>query len=241
MMSDLTTIYDNEPHNFVEPYEIEELGCDGLLASDIAKSLKIPATEVRRKLKERGFLERIKSQGFQAMAIAMTNDINNLQFEELALDTAAAKFFVGKYDSPTGDSYLAFLLKLEQMVCELDAEIKSDSLLQAIAHTMTLRRRQLLQEKRIKEQEEKTKQLESKTLVIEEHLLESQLTQSQKKRLKDLIDAKANACGSIKFAGVIQKDLKSHFELNATNDKWYHLAQRNYESACIFVERWGRQ
>lgn len=234
-MTDLIKFSEDKSNRgeFVEPYFIEKLGCEGLSASDIAKSLGVNPGDVRRKLLKRDFLDRIKTQGFRAMTIVMVNDINDLEYEEILLDTRAAKFFVGKYDNEKGDSYLAFLLRLEQKVDELDAEIKGDLLLQEIANTMNLRRIQLIQERRLRTQE-------VKTVVISDIILDSQLTQPQKKRLKDLIDAKANACGSIKFAGAIQRDLKDHFDMNATNDKWYHLQQRDYEKACRFVEDWGR-
>jgi len=226
--------------NYVEPYYIEALGCDGLTAADIAKSLGVDASAVRRKLLKRDFMDRIKRQGFQAVTFVITNDTNGLDYEEIALDVPASKFFVGKYDNDSGDGYLAFLLRIEQKVDELDAEIKADPVLRNIAETLNMRRRELITAKKLREQEMKTAKLEVVTATIGEDILNMQLSQVQKRRLKALIDAKANAYGSIKFAGMIQRDLKEHFNLNVTNDKWYHLAQRNYEKGCMFVERWGR-
>lgn len=132
-----------EVSSFVKPYYIPELGCEGLTAADIAKSLKTEPAKVRRKLEERNFLDRIKAQQFQARPIGRLNENNGLQFTEYLLDTAAAKFFVGKYDSELGDAYLGFLIKLESTVQELDVLTKNDPLLQQIAATQQLRLRQL--------------------------------------------------------------------------------------------------
>lgn len=218
---------------FIKPYFIEELGEEGLCATDIAKSLGIEAARVRRKLEDRGFVERIKAQGFQALPIGRVNEINKLSYTEYLLDTAAAKFFVGKYESDLGDSYLAFLIRLEKGIDELDVLTRNDPLLQQIAATQRLRLRQLQQEKRIEA-------LEVRTEDIHASILNSILSVPQKENLKTLIDGRARSMGSIKFAGQIQKELKEYFNLNATNDKWYHLRQQDYSSACNFVSDWGR-
>lgn len=121
--------------NFVRPYFIEELGEEGLTAADIAKSLGVEPNDIRKKLEKRGFIERIKSQGFQARTTVVANKVNGLEYTEYVLDVAAAKFFVGKYDSPAGDAYLAFLIRLERKVDELDVMTRNDPLLQQIAAT----------------------------------------------------------------------------------------------------------
>jgi len=229
----------NWKEDFVEPYYIEELGCNGLTASDIAKSLQTEARVIRQKLIKREFIDRIKSQGFQAITVVMANDINGLGFEEVLMDVQAAKFFVGKYDSPIGDAYLAFLLKIEQRVSEYIARIKSDPILLSLSEGIRLREIQMEQEQRLKVQERKVTKLEGDTNQISEAILNSQLNQIQKKLLKDCIDARAESLGDIRYAGAIQRDLKARFGLNKTNDKWYHLAQRHYEEANNFIGRWG--
>ena len=83
---------------FVKPYYVDHLGCDGLSAADIGRSLGTSASKIRRKLEDRGFIDRIKSQGFQAIPTGLTNNSNGLEYTEYYLDKAAAKFFVGKYD-----------------------------------------------------------------------------------------------------------------------------------------------
>lgn len=215
---------------FVRPYYIPELGDEGLTANDIAKSLGTDGKNIRKKLMSRDFMARIEAQGFK-VAIGTLNNINGVAYEEAMLDTAAAKFFVGKYDSELGDSYLAFLIRLERSVNELDVLTRNDPLLQQIAATQQLRLRQLQQEKRIEA-------LEGKTEDLHDSILDCILSVPQKATLKDLIDSTARAKGDIAFAGRIQKDLKEKFNLNATNDKWYHLRQRDYEAACNFVKAW---
>jgi hypothetical protein len=124
--------------SFVAPHFIPELGEEGLTAADIGKSLGTEPAKVRRKLEERGFLERIKSQGFQAHPIGRVNENNGLEYTEYALDVSAAKFFAGKYDSDAGDSYLASLIRLERRVDELAVMTRNDLLLQQIAATQRL-------------------------------------------------------------------------------------------------------
>lgn len=110
-MSNQLTQSENQP--FVKPYYIEELGCEGLSAKDIAISLDADPSKVRRKLADRGFLDRLKTQSFQALPIGLPNETNGLQYTEYYLDVNAAKFFVAKYDSELGDAYLAYLIRLE--------------------------------------------------------------------------------------------------------------------------------
>jgi len=81
-MKDLMN-FDAWQENFVEPYYIEELGCDGLTAADIAKSLGAAPADVRKKLLGRGFIDRLKAQGFQALTTALANKSNDLEFTEV--------------------------------------------------------------------------------------------------------------------------------------------------------------
>jgi hypothetical protein len=241
-MNDLISFEGNRDswqENFVEPYPIEALGCDGLTGADIAKSLGIAPSDVRKKILSRGFIDRLKTQGFKALTTVLVNKSNDLDYTEVLLDVNASKFFVGKYDSPAGDAYLAFLLKLEQRVAEFDSDVKSDPIMRSLAEGLRLRQTQMRQEERLKVQETKTAVLEDRAGTIEESILDSQLSQVQKRLLKDSIDTRARSLGSIKLVGAIQKDLKEKFGLNKTNDKWYHLAQRHYEEANNFVGRWG--
>lgn len=217
--------------SFVTPHYIEELGEEGLTAADIAKSLGTEAKNVRKKLNSRDFIARIESQGFKVAIVTLKN-INGVGYEEYMLDVAAAKFFVGKYDSPQGDAYLAFLIRLERNVDELDVMTRNDPLLQQIAATQRLRVRQLQQEKRIEA-------LEGRVDAVDERMMDNTLSVPQKESLKRLIDARARTMGGIHLAGAIQKDLKKAFELNTTNDKWYHLRQGDFELARDFVSNWG--
>jgi hypothetical protein len=131
--------------NFVRPYFIYELGCEGLKTKDIAKSLGTEVKHVRAKLEARGFLERLKSQGFLTVASVDVHEINKIEYNEYALGVSAAKFFVAKYDSPTGDAYLTFLLNLEKAVNDYQAEINSDPMAMAMQQNLNtyLRQKQL--------------------------------------------------------------------------------------------------
>jgi predicted ArsR family transcriptional regulator len=221
--------------NFVKPYYIEELGEDGLTAADIAKSLDIRADAVRQKLISRGFLERLTNQGFLAATIVVVNKNNGLEYSEYFLSVSAAKFFVTKYDSDKGDAYAAFLIKLEKKVTDEQALIASDPLLQEIAAIHKLRVSQMQHEQRLTRQEWKTLLLEEDSGRIHESILDSILSIPQKQRLIELMDSQAKAAGDLKFSGYMKRDLKKHFNLNATNDKWYHLPQRSYQDAVNFV------
>lgn len=94
---------------FISPHYIEELGCDGLTAEEIALSLNTRVNEVRRKLREQPN-ETLKSLKLE---ITTLKNINGVEYEEFCLSTAAAKFFVARYESTMGDGYLAYLITLD--------------------------------------------------------------------------------------------------------------------------------
>ena len=221
-----------EDSGFVKPYYIDSLGCDGLTCADIAKSLGTVASKIRRKLEERDFLDRLKKQNFRAVPFGTTNKTNGLDFTEYALDVDAARFFVAKYNSDLGDAYLTFLINLEKQVTELNVLTQHDPILRSIAETQRLRLQQILLERQVKEHEDKINSLE-------DNASNMPLNTIQKKHLKKLIDSTGYAFGDPKFIGRIQRDLKEHFDLNASNDKWYHIAQKDYKKALDFVKRWG--
>jgi hypothetical protein len=97
---------------FVEPHFIEELGCDGLTAEEIAASLGTRVGDVRRKLRDFPN-ETLKSLKFESSNL---KNINGVEYEEFLLSTAAAKFFVARYDNEIGDGYLAYLIRLDMAV-----------------------------------------------------------------------------------------------------------------------------
>lgn len=108
---------------FIAPCERDEFDGElGITAEEIARSLETEPRVIRQKLRDRGFIDRIEAQGFRAITIGMVNKVNGLQFDEILLDSAAAKFFVGKYDSAIGDAYLAFLIRMETRVNTVLAE-----------------------------------------------------------------------------------------------------------------------
>lgn len=110
--------------NFVAPRYIEELGCDGLTAEEIALSLGTLVGDVRRKLREQPN-ETLKSL---KLVISKKVNVNGLEYDEFFLSTAAARFFVARYESEMGDGYLAYLLSLESAFELLNNRMKSAGL-----------------------------------------------------------------------------------------------------------------
>jgi hypothetical protein len=104
---------------FVKPHYIEELGCEGLSAEDIARSLGANSAHVRIKLKK-GWFKSLESEMFDVsqlkFATLMINNINEVAFEEFFLSTLAAKLFVANYQNQVGRAYLAYLILLDVAV-----------------------------------------------------------------------------------------------------------------------------
>lgn len=112
---------------FVQPHYIEELGCDGVTAEEIATSLGTQAKHVRQKLRDHPneTLESLKS-----VSLYLKN-INGVEYEEFLLSTAAAKFFVARYESELGDGYLEYLIRLDMAVEQKLRQYEKDFLEQA--------------------------------------------------------------------------------------------------------------
>jgi len=108
-MNTLTTVSES---GFISPHYIEELRCDGLTAEEIALSLGTLVGDVRRKLREQPN-ETLKSL---KLVISKKVNVNGLEYDEFFLSTAAAKFFVARYESEMGDGYLAYLVTLDMAV-----------------------------------------------------------------------------------------------------------------------------
>jgi len=100
------------PSPFCAPHYIEELGCDGLTSLDIAASLGAHIDTVRRRLRESNN-ETLKSL---KLLVSRKVNINGLEYDEFFLSTAAAKFFVARYENEIGDGYLEYLILLDAAV-----------------------------------------------------------------------------------------------------------------------------
>jgi len=149
--------------NFVEPYEQVELGGElGLLAADIARSLDISPTMVRRKLRN-GMLVRIKNLRYQALQICRANKINGLQEQDFVLDVRAARFFASKYENDIGDAYCAYLLECEDVIMTLEKEAKEDPVIMQSLQIINIRRKQNENTKRIGKLEDKVEMLNPDT------------------------------------------------------------------------------
>lgn len=112
---------------FCAPHYIEQLGCDGLTAEEIAASLDAKVNNVRMKLRE-GQNETLKSL---KVTIVTLKNINGVEYEEFLLSTAAAKFFVARYDNDIGDGYLEYLIRLDMAVERRCKEYEAAYLMQA--------------------------------------------------------------------------------------------------------------
>lgn len=129
--------------SFVEPHFIEELGDDGLTAEEIAVSLGTRVGDVRRKLRDQPN-ETLKSLKYE---ISNLKNINGVEYEEFLLSTAAAKFFVARYDNDIGDGYLEYLIRLDMAVERCLREAKS-----RISLLETSERKLLALEKKIEDE-----------------------------------------------------------------------------------------
>jgi len=100
------------PSPFCPPHYIEQLGCDGLTAEEIATSLGTQVKHVRQKLRDfpNETLKSLKSESLYL------KNINGVEYEDFLLSTAAAKFFVARYESDIGDGYLEYLIRLDMAV-----------------------------------------------------------------------------------------------------------------------------
>lgn len=94
---------------FVAPHYIEELGCDGLTAEEIATSLGADVDVVRRKLRERGEYVILVDLGVK-LSVGRIYNNNGVEFEEFFLSTEAAKLFVARYQNEVRDGFLKSLV-----------------------------------------------------------------------------------------------------------------------------------
>lgn len=129
--------------SFVKPHFIEELGDDGLTAEEIATSLGARPDKVREKLRS-GISPTLKSLN---LLIRRMKNINGLEYDEFFLSTAAAKFFVARYDNVIGDGYLEYLIRLDMAVERCLREAKS-----RISLLETSERKLLALEKKIEDE-----------------------------------------------------------------------------------------
>jgi len=97
---------------FVKPYFIEELGCEGVSLHDIAKSLGVEFKHVKEKFCRMLSDNRVKS----LFASYTAYNENNRLVESYCLATETAKFFVAKWDSEIGDAYCRYLIECEKVV-----------------------------------------------------------------------------------------------------------------------------
>jgi len=161
---------------FVEPHFIEELGRDGLTAEEVARSLDIHVDAVRRKLRERPD-EMLISLG--CMDSRMVN-INGVEYFEFLLSTAAAKFFVARYENAVGRAYLAYLLGAEVAFEKLIKTLKTLNLrpsdLEELAKKGT---HHLLENTQLKKERELQHKIDHEPVTDDEYALLQRLMNSR--------------------------------------------------------------
>lgn len=92
---------------------------------------------MRQKLGSREFTDTLRQLGLRVVSVTLKN-INGVEYEEHFLDTAAAKFFVARYENEMGNAYLAYLVRLdmavekkllmaETKVLQLESKVKADA------------------------------------------------------------------------------------------------------------------
>lgn len=107
----------------IKPHFIKELNEDGLLAYDIAKSLKARPDDIRKKIRKYFFSGQEISQYCRAAEFSAPNNSNGLHTKEIALNLRAAKVFIATYRNKIGVSYLDFLFECERVATELTPKI----------------------------------------------------------------------------------------------------------------------
>jgi hypothetical protein len=130
---------------FVEPYPQTALGGEpGLTAADIAESLGVEAKAIRKKIRRDKYA---KLPEFKAVPYGTLNDINGLEYTEYVFSVRAAKAFVARWASQTGDGYLNYLFDCEQ-IAEKQVPIMQ-SVIDAFRRKLTRKRQSYIRVPRI--------------------------------------------------------------------------------------------
>jgi FtsZ-binding cell division protein ZapB len=120
--------------NFAAPTARTELnGAQGLDLHQMADSLGADFSVLKRKIEDRGLMERLQKHGYRCLPIGIQQSIQEVsghsytrEVDSYVLDVNAAKFFVAKYDNETGDAYLAFLISRESTLTQMEQGIEND-------------------------------------------------------------------------------------------------------------------
>ena len=119
----------NEESDFVKPYYIEELGEEGLMASDIAKALGVSIKRVHERLNRSFTKDCEEIEDWRLVAIATAIDTGTYTKREgttYAFNIKAAKAFVATYRNKRGRLYLNFLFDCEKIATELVPKLNEE-------------------------------------------------------------------------------------------------------------------
>ncbi|SMF80622.1 hypothetical protein [Pseudobacteriovorax antillogorgiicola] len=141
-----------EKSSFIEPSPKPELdGKLGLYASEIAASLGISNSDLRRKLTKRGLLDELELNNLTALTFVRANDINGLPFQEYVFTVDAARFIVARWNNALGSAYLSFLVRTHSQVEALEEQARHDPVSAQLAAMLQMRKHQLEQDEKIKQ------------------------------------------------------------------------------------------
>lgn len=118
--------------SFIQPYKQERLqGAEGLLASDIARSLGVEKVAVFQKIK-RTDIALWERQGWtiSAYTLKVPRKMGRPQ-NDYVFSRDAARAFVAKWNNEIGIQYLAFLMKCEDNIRMIGAAVQNGDMIPA--------------------------------------------------------------------------------------------------------------
>jgi hypothetical protein len=213
-------LFDN--NQFAKPHYIEELGCEGLSAEEVAQSLGVQAKHVRLKLRKidlSNIAKLLRKDVSQVgVEISTPNETNNLTFNELFLTTSAAKLFVANYQNEIGRAYLAFLILLDVSVEKYAESVKQ---------------RQIAQKEILQLQES----VAAVNRRLDEFLLE-EASDHEYKMVRDAMTARLRRhhCAKEKYRQHLINDVMQRFYTDMSGKKLDYMPRCNWRKATAYVE-----
>lgn len=132
--------------SFVQPHFVEELGTDGLTLHDVAQSLGVEFSAVKKKFDRMLTDNRVKSLYVHMDVTIESGTYTERIIQSYGLATETAKFFVAKWDSELGDAYCRFLVECEKALVSLFEEMSPElRYLIKIEHAQKQQQKQLTQ------------------------------------------------------------------------------------------------
>lgn len=218
--SELEKIGDTEtdlvvPSNCCAPHYIEELGCDGLTAKEIAQSLKTTVNKVRRKLRD-GNTNLLKLLNYK---IRLMRNTYGVEYEDYCLSTHAAEVFVARFKNEAGDAYLEYLIRRDMAVERKCHEYERAYLEQA--------KRNLYLEAALEEKSKDNEDYLNEPVTPEELSLLDRTANSNLKR-----QGKFSNAYKIGFKNEI---IQKFFNPGEEPGTYSHLSRKNFKAAILYA------